>query len=241
MMKPLVLLVDDVPEMALLVAALGKRGGYEAASCSDVPSAWEYLGERLPDLILLDVHLPGGDGLELCRRARATPALADLLIALFGHWGRPSDIVAGLKAGVDFVVSKDLISQPAAWHQRLEEILPSAHGQRRTPLLGWRTEGDASELVLDWADALHRALAQACWRRLGDEVRRFVLQQALSRAFPGEHTDAWIHADGLALNTACVSRETQATLVTSLAEQMWRLLGTEASKPFRNALASIRA
>ena len=50
MTKPLVLLVDDVPELGVLVASLNKRAGYTTACRPDVPSAWDYLREDRPDL-----------------------------------------------------------------------------------------------------------------------------------------------------------------------------------------------
>jgi CheY-like chemotaxis protein len=240
MAKPIVLLVDDVPELAVIVAALGKRGEYEVVARPDVPAAWAYLEGNQPDLVLLDVHLPGEDGLELCRRVRATPALADLPIALFSHWGRPEDIVAALEAGVDYLVSKDLVGQPAQWRRRLGEILPPAHGQRRKHSLGWRAEAVSSQAPSHWVAALHQALARPCWRKVEGELLRRVLRQALNRASPGVDADAWLSAEGASLSSERLPpRDVAIALVASLAEQMWCLLGTEASRPFWEALASV--
>lgn len=240
MAKPIVLLVDDVPELAVIVAALGKRDEYEVVAHPDVPAAWAYLEANRPDLILLDVHLPGSDGLELCRRVRATPDLADLPIALFSHWGRPEDIAAALDAGVDYLVSKDLVGQPAQWRRRLGEILPAVHGQRRKHSLGWKAEAGSSQTPSHWVAALHQALARPCWRKVEGELLRQVLRQALHRVSPTEDTNAWLSTDGVSLRSEQhPPGDVALALVASLAEQMWRLLGTEASRPFWETLASV--
>jgi CheY-like chemotaxis protein len=240
MTKPLVLLVDDVPELGVLVASLNKRAGYTTACRPDVPSAWDYLREDRPDLILLDVHLPGPDGLELCRSVRATAHLADVPIALFSHWGLPADIAAGLEAGVDFLVSKDLVSRPAEWRCRMGEILPPEHGQHRNYSLGWKTEADPSPVPSSWVATFNHALDQPCWRKIDDEVLRRVLQRALRHAFPGVETRDWIAPNGWSLRADQAASHPRAiALVASLAEQVWRLLGTEASKSYWRVLASV--
>src|SRR5260221_465897 len=117
------LLVDDDPDLAVIVSLLGKRAGHRVTCCADVPSAWARLGEGLPDLVLLDVNLPGESGLELCRRARnAGPeraGLAEIRIALFVQPALTGDVAAGLEAGADFLISKDLVSRPEEWQQRV--------------------------------------------------------------------------------------------------------------------------
>src|SRR5438270_380901 len=59
MPKPLLLLVDDAPEMAALVRALAARAGCEVVACGDAGAAWAALQARRPDLVLLDVNPPG--------------------------------------------------------------------------------------------------------------------------------------------------------------------------------------
>jgi CheY-like chemotaxis protein len=238
--RPLVLLVDDSPELGTIVAWLGERAGYTTICRPDVSSAWDYLREERPDLILLDVHLPGDEGLELCRRARATPHLADFPIALFSQWSQSPDIVAGLDAGVDFLVSKDLVSRPAEWRGRLAEILPAEHGQRRNHSLGWKLEANPPPVPSPWVATLNHALDQPCWRKIDSEVLRQVLRRALGHVFPGGEARDWIGPEGWSLHPEQTPpHDIAIALVASLAEQVWRLFGTEASTPYWGVLASV--
>jgi CheY-like chemotaxis protein len=241
--KPFVLLVDDAPEMRVVVTALGKRDGYKVTCRSDVPSAWEYLETNPTDLMLLDVHLPGCDGLALCRRIRAESRWKDLPIALFSHWGRPDDVAEGLKAGVDYLVSKDLVSQPAAWRQRLGEILPPERGRYGRYSLRWKREKDSPQTPLDWVGKLNRALAQPRWQRIGETILPLLLQRALELAFPDGNPPDGLRVDGSSLRWMTVptssSRDVALDLVAALTEQIWRLFGAEASQPFWESLASV--
>lgn len=128
MTRPLLLLVDDAPEMGLIVRSLARRAGWDVTVRIDAEAAWHSLDERRPDLILLDVNLPGASGLDWLRRVRGTPELAGLTVALYTHWGLPADVAAGLDAGVDFVFDKDLATRPADWQQRLAEIGEAGRG-----------------------------------------------------------------------------------------------------------------
>ncbi len=147
MTRPLLLLVDDAPEMGLIVRSLARRAGWDVTVRIDAEAAWHSLDERRPDLILLDVNLPGASGLDWLRRVRGTPELAGLTVALYTHWGLPADVAAGLDAGVDFVFDKDLATRPADWQQRLAEIGEagrgggsSAHGRKPILDLRWKRE-----------------------------------------------------------------------------------------------------
>jgi CheY-like chemotaxis protein len=241
MAPPVVLLVEDSPELALIVSALGRRGGYAVACRPDVPGAWEYLAGVLPDLVLLDLQLPGQSGLELCRRVRADARLAQLPMALFGHGGLSADLAAALEAGVDFFVAKDLVARPDAWQRRLGEILPTAHGQPRRPPLGWTAEPAATSPG-DWVPRLRGALRHPSLQGFGPEIRSILLRRAAQRAFPEGIADleALVASEGFAVARAPLRQpDVLRRLVVSLAEQVWCLLGTEDGAPVRAALAAV--
>jgi PAS domain S-box-containing protein len=119
------LLIEDMAEMGLIVQRLARKAGHNLKWLTTAEAAWEYLQENRPDLLLLDIHLPGMDGIELCQRLRALPRQAGLPIALFSQGAYPEDISAGLAAGANYVLSKELLCQPDTWRQRLQEILVS--------------------------------------------------------------------------------------------------------------------
>lgn len=123
------LLVEDMEEMGLIVQRLARKAGHELHWVTSAEAAWEHLQGHRPDLVLLDIHLPGMDGIELCRRLRAQPQQAELPIALFSQGAHANDISAGLAAGANFVLSKELLCQPEAWHRRLHEVLESSRQQ----------------------------------------------------------------------------------------------------------------
>jgi PAS domain S-box-containing protein len=129
---PLLLLVEDMTEISLIAQRLGQRAGYRVDRSASAEEAWEYLQQSRPDLVLLDVNLPGMSGIELCRRIRATPNLSRLAIALFSHGDRSEDHRAGVAAGADWVLSKELLCQPDAWQQRLRELLTRPQKDKET-------------------------------------------------------------------------------------------------------------
>jgi CheY-like chemotaxis protein len=238
MAAPVVLLVDDSPGMGVLVPALGRRAGWQVDWRADAGSAWGYLQETVPDLTLLDVHLPGPSGLDLCCRIRAAPQTAGLAVALFTHWGMPEDIASGLEAGVDYFVCKDLVSDPERWRCRLADIVPLEHGHGRPGHVGW-TRGPARP-PRDWVSLLHGTLRHPALRGVGPAVMQVLLRRALEGAFPPGRTDA-VLPDGQTLDAgrlpACPRPDEWGRLVNSLAEQVWCLLGTADSAPFLEALA----
>src|SRR5206468_12370393 len=143
MSTPLLLLVDDAPELGVIVTALGKRAGCEVVVRKDVAGGLELMAQCRPALVLLDINLGGQSGLDLCRRARASAELASIPLALFSQPGLPGDVAAGLEAGADFLFSKDLVCRPREWQRRLQEILSARNGQPAPWSLGWAAEQPA--------------------------------------------------------------------------------------------------
>ena len=105
-----VLIVDaDDTQRALLRAALGER--YNLAFVAGVGEALRMVRERRPDLLVSEVDLPDGDGLELCARLRELPGGSRLPIMLVTTRSSTEDKVAGMQAGADAYVVKPVDSR----------------------------------------------------------------------------------------------------------------------------------
>ncbi|MET7303931.1 response regulator transcription factor [Embleya sp. NPDC005575] len=98
-----VLVVDDDPTVAEVVVGYLERAGFGTAHAADGPTALELAFAEMPDLVVLDLMLPGMDGLDVCRRLRERgPVPVVMLTAL----GDESDRVLGLEVGADDYVTK---------------------------------------------------------------------------------------------------------------------------------------
>jgi two-component system cell cycle response regulator len=103
-----VLVVDDVePNVRLLEAKLTLEY-YDVLTAHDGPTAIEVATREQPDLILLDVMMPGMDGFETCRRIKAVPALRHVPIVLVTALDGREDRMKGLEAGADDFVTKPI-------------------------------------------------------------------------------------------------------------------------------------
>ena len=99
-----ILIVDDEPAGQEALAALLRE--YNLAFASDGAGALAQAAAKRPDLILLDVMMPGMDGFEVCRRLRDTPALAEIPIVMITALDDRDSRLAGIEAGADHFVAK---------------------------------------------------------------------------------------------------------------------------------------
>lgn len=97
---------DDATIRALLEMALLGAGYGDVASSARGDEGFDAIRRAKPDLVLLDVMLPGLDGFTIARRIRATPELAATRILMLTARTEPDDIVRGLEAGADDYVTK---------------------------------------------------------------------------------------------------------------------------------------
>src|SRR4051794_30939954 len=111
-----ILVVDDEPTIGEVVSAYLRRAGYETRVAADGPAALAAVAERAPDLIVLDLMLPGVDGLEVMRRVRERSA-----VILLTAKGEESDRVIGLRLGADDYVVKPF--SPAELVARVDAVL----------------------------------------------------------------------------------------------------------------------
>ncbi|CAA9524210.1 MAG: Phosphate regulon transcriptional regulatory protein PhoB (SphR), partial [uncultured Solirubrobacteraceae bacterium] len=124
--KGTVLVVEDEPTIAEMVARYLRRAGYETSVVGDGRAALAAVGGRRPDLVLLDVMLPGMDGMEVMRRLREDEGTTRLAILLLTARGGEADRVAGLRQGADDYVVKPF--SPAELIARVEAVLRRTTG-----------------------------------------------------------------------------------------------------------------
>jgi CheY-like chemotaxis protein len=104
--QPTVLIVDDEPGGRDTLEALLIAEGYQLAFAGTGPEALAQAAVLRPDVILLDVMMPGMDGFDVCRRLRTTPALADVPVILVTALDDRDSRLRGIAAGADDFVTK---------------------------------------------------------------------------------------------------------------------------------------
>ena len=107
-MTGLVLVVDDVPANVKLLEAKLTNEYYDVITAKDGYECLEQTKARKPDLILLDVMMPGIDGFEVCRQLKQDPDVSHIPVVMVTALSEPSDRVQGLEAGADDFITKPI-------------------------------------------------------------------------------------------------------------------------------------
>src|SRR4051794_14052509 len=102
---PRVLIADDNPQGAELLDAYLSDSGYELKTAYDGEQTLQMVKSWQPDLILLDVMMPRLSGFEVCKRLRADPATADIVVLMITALDQPSDIDRAVEVGTDEFLS----------------------------------------------------------------------------------------------------------------------------------------
>jgi DNA-binding response OmpR family regulator len=102
-----VVIADDDEDMRMLVQIAVRKAGFNlAAAATDGTAAWEAIRTHKPELIVLDVSMPGMSGLEVCRLVRGEPTLAHTPILLLSAGVSGASREAGIQAGADDFMAK---------------------------------------------------------------------------------------------------------------------------------------
>ncbi|HEV8254706.1 MAG TPA: response regulator [Vicinamibacteria bacterium] len=115
-----ILLVEDDDDQRAVLESWLRSAGYQPAVVNSGDGVLPAVRERRPALVLMDVELPGPDGVAVCRLLKADPALATLPVVLMSTRRAPEDRIAGLSAGADEYLNKPVdLQELLLWIQRL--------------------------------------------------------------------------------------------------------------------------
>ena len=116
-MNKKILVIEDDPSSLRLTQYILKNKGYEVLTAPNGLEGLRKAQSENPDLVILDVMLPGIDGFEICSHLRADPQTARLPILMLSAKARAADKAVGLKAGAD-----DYLSKPVAPSEILSKV-----------------------------------------------------------------------------------------------------------------------
>ena len=188
-MKGRVLVVDDDLALAEMLGIVLHNEGLDVVHCADGSSALAVFRESRPDVVLLDVMLPGIDGIEVCRRIRAESGIPIVMLTARTD---TIDVVVGLESGADDYVSKpfkpqELIARVRARLRRTDEPEPEALeiGDLTIDVAGHSVKREGRQLSLTPLEFdLLVALARKPWQVFSREV---LLEQVWGYRHAGRH------------------------------------------------------
>lgn len=121
MAKRTILLVDDDPDIREFISFNLDKEGFKVETAKNGAEGVELCKKYKPDLVLLDVMMPGMDGIEACELIRATPEIANTLIAFLSARGEDYSQVAGFESGADDYITKPI--RPKVLVSRIKALM----------------------------------------------------------------------------------------------------------------------
>lgn len=220
-----VLIVDDYPINIELLAAILDRLGYEVASADAGDAALRVIEAEPPDVVLMDILMPGKSGLDVLRSIRETPATADLPVILVSGLGETSHIVEGLALGANDYVTKPIDMPILQARLATQAALKRARDDLKRTALLLADELDRKARDLEMAGHVQRSILPPCPPKLVRMEAHWCYRPATEVggdlfdviALPGGRTLLFIaDAMGHGVQAALVISTVKATLAAHL-------------------------
>jgi len=153
-----VLVVDDDPVLCELVSYELEQWGFDVRQASDADEAWREVADRVPDLVLLDVIMPGDSGLDLLERWRGNAATAAMPVIMLSAKAREHDVERGFELGADDYVIKpfsprEVARRATAITSRRQSALPTLITQSGAACAG-QPDRRVTRYVTTWSGTL---------------------------------------------------------------------------------------
>ncbi|MGD9859991.1 MAG: response regulator transcription factor [Marinobacterium sp.] len=123
---PRVLVVDDEPNILLSLEFLMQQAGFEVTTAEDAEQAQVLISQQVPDLILLDISLPGMSGFDLLEQLRADEATRSLPVVMLTAHGREVEKEKGMALGASDYITKPFSTRELV--SRVQALLDSGNG-----------------------------------------------------------------------------------------------------------------
>ena len=139
MLRAKILIIEDEKDIVKLLQYNLEREGYQVTSVPTGEEALRLLEKQSPDLVILDVMLPGIDGLETCRLLKQDPPKKDIPVLMLTAKSEETDVIVGLRLGADDYVTKPfspkvLMARVKALLRRSQNKQPSAELRKTADL-----------------------------------------------------------------------------------------------------------
>jgi two-component system phosphate regulon response regulator PhoB len=126
--KPKILVIEDEPDILEVMQYNLEREGYKVVSCRNGEQGLSRIRTDNPDLVILDLMLPGMDGVEVCRQVKSDPVTRAIPIVMVTAKAEESDIVLGLGIGADDYIAKPF--SPRVLSARVRALLRRDESRR---------------------------------------------------------------------------------------------------------------
>jgi CheY-like chemotaxis protein len=132
-MTQIIMMVDDNPAVLRLYSSLMETSGHRVLTALDAATVLELVDGMAPDLFVLDVMMPGMDGIEVCQHLRARPATSHKPIIMLSAKGDPDTVEQAFAAGADLYLVKPVQPRQLLEHVQSQLTTPSSSPCKRTP------------------------------------------------------------------------------------------------------------
>lgn len=133
MTKPRIVLIEDEEDIVALIKLQADISGYKLLAESDGLNGLRAIEREKPDLVILDIMLPGQSGLDVCRKIKSHPDLKEIPVIMISAKSEELDVVLGLELGADDYVAKPF--SPKVLFSRVRAVLRRGKESEKTPKL----------------------------------------------------------------------------------------------------------
>lgn len=133
MQKPKIILIEDEEDIAALIKLQAEISGYKLFVEVDGLNGYRAVEREKPDLVVLDIMLPGQSGLDVCRKIKTNPDLKNIPVIILSAKSEELDVILGLELGADDYVSKPF--SPKILFSRVRAVLRRGKEPEKVPQL----------------------------------------------------------------------------------------------------------